>query len=71
MCFFGVRIPKRRSLVTANPIYKQEERIIEKKHVEANMGAKEAVKFKIFFHFIKGNISLTIMETIFIIIGKF
>jgi hypothetical protein len=68
--FFGVRIPKRRSLVTANPTYEQEEKIIKEEHIEANMGAKAIVKSKILFHFIKGKISLTIMETIFIIIGE-
>lgn len=34
------------------------------------MDAKAIVKSKILFHFIKRNISLTIMETIFIIIGE-
>jgi hypothetical protein len=35
--------------------------------MHANMGAKAIVKSKILFHFIKGKISLIIMETIFII----
>jgi hypothetical protein len=34
------------------------------------MGAKVAIKFKIMFHFVKGKISLTIMETILVIIGE-
>ncbi len=34
------------------------------------MGSKTSVKFKILFHFIKGKISLTSMETILIIVGE-
>ncbi len=68
--FFGVRIPKRRSLVIANPTYEHEERIVEEEHMEANMGTKAIIKSKILFHFIKGKISLTIMETILIIIRE-
>jgi hypothetical protein len=41
--------------------------IAKNEHRGANMGSKAFVKFKILPHFIKGKISLTSMETIFII----
>jgi hypothetical protein len=34
------------------------------------MGSKVVVKFKFFFHFIKGKIALIPIETIFIILGE-
>jgi len=66
--FSGVRIPKRRLLITTNPIEEQEERIVEEEQRGANMGFETIVKSKILSHFIKGKISLTPMETILIIL---
>jgi hypothetical protein len=65
-----VKIPKRRLLITTNPAKEQEEGIVEGKHRETNMGFEATVKSKILFHFIKGKISLTPIETILIILGK-
>jgi hypothetical protein len=65
-----VRIPKRRFPITVNSIEEQEKNIAEKKQRGANMGAEAVMNFKILFHFIKGKIFLTPMETILIILGK-
>ncbi len=68
--FSGVRILERRLPIIANPTEEQEKMIVENEHRGANMGSKTSVKFKILFHFIKGKISLTSMETILIIVGE-
>jgi predicted aspartyl protease len=68
--FSRVRIPKRRLPIIANPTKEQEEVIVEDKQRGANMGSKAIVKFKILFHFIKGKIALTPMETILIILEE-
>jgi len=68
--FFGVRIPKRRLPIVANPAEEQEEAIIEDEQRGANLGSEIVVKSKILSHFIKGNISLIPMETILVIPGE-
>jgi hypothetical protein len=68
--FSRVRIPKRKLPIAANPTEEQEEVIAINKQKVANMGSEASVKFKIFFHSIKGNITLTPMETILIILGE-
>ncbi len=67
---FGVRIPKRRLPIVANPAEEQEEAIIEDEQRGANLGFEIVVKSKILFHFIKGKISLIPMETILVIPGE-
>jgi len=62
-----VRIPKRRLPIIANLTKEQEKVIAEEEQKGTNMGSKTVVKFKTFYHFIKGKISLTPMETILII----
>jgi hypothetical protein len=59
---FGVRIPKRRLPIVANPAEKQEEVITEDEQRGANLGFETAMKLKILSYFIKGKISLTPME---------
>ncbi len=44
--------------------------IAEDEQRGANLGFEVAVKSKILFHFIKGKISLTPMETILVILGE-
>jgi hypothetical protein len=68
--FFEMKIPKRRLPIIANPTKEQEEVITEEEHKGVNMESKTIVKFKTFYHFIKGKISLTPMETILIILGE-
>ncbi len=68
--FFEVRIPKRKLPIVANPTKEQEEVIAEEEQKGANMESKTVMKFKTFYHFIKGKISLTPMETILIIPGE-
>jgi hypothetical protein len=68
--FFGVRIPKRRLPIVANPRKEQQEMIAEDEQRGANLGFEVVVKSKILFHFIKGKISLTPMETILVTLGK-
>jgi hypothetical protein len=58
-----VGIPRRRLPIVANPMEELKEGIIEEEQRGANMGGEITVKFKILFHFIKGNISLTPMES--------
>jgi hypothetical protein len=68
--FFGVRIPKRKLPITANPVEEQEEVIMEDEYRGANLGFETTMKSKKNSHFIKRNISLTPIETIFIILGE-
>jgi hypothetical protein len=65
-----VRIPKRRLPIVANRAKEQEEVIIEDEQTRANLGFDAVVKSKFLFHFIKGKISLTPMETILVILGE-
>jgi hypothetical protein len=59
--------PIRRLPIIASPTEKQEEVIVEDEQKGANMGFEAAMKSQILFHFIKGKIALTPMETILII----
>jgi len=59
--------PIRRLPITANPIEEQEEVIVEDEVKGVNMGSEAAMKYKILFHFMKGKIALTPMETIIMI----
>jgi len=68
--FSGVRIPKRKLPIISNLAEEREEVITEDKQKGANMGSKTIVKSKILFHYIKGKIILTPMETILIILGE-
>jgi hypothetical protein len=56
--------------VFTNTIEVQKEGLAEDEHMEVNMGIKVLVKSKILSQFIKGKVSLTPMETIFIIPGE-
>jgi hypothetical protein len=69
----GVRIPKRRLPIVANPVEEQEEVITKDEKRGTNLGSETTMKLKILSHFIKGKISLTPMEpmeTILVIPGE-
>jgi hypothetical protein len=66
-----LRFPKRKLPITTNLVEEQEKGIVEEEQKGANMGVVSTMKSKILFHFIKGKISLTPMETIFIIPREF
>jgi len=65
--FSGIKMPKRKLHVFTNMIKVQEEGLVEDEHMEVIMRTKVLIKSKILSHFIKGKVSLTPMETIFII----
>ncbi len=55
--------------IVANLVEEQEEVIAKDEQRGTNLGSKVVVKSKILSHLIKGNISLTPMETILVIPG--
>jgi predicted aspartyl protease len=65
-----VRILKRRWPIVANLEEEQEEVIAEDEQRGANLGFEAVAKSKILFHFIKGKIFLSPMETILVFPGE-
>jgi hypothetical protein len=65
-----VRILKRRWPIVANLAEEQEEVIAEDEQRGANLGFEAVAKSKILFHFIKGKIFLSPMETILVFPGE-